>query len=65
MPYNKSPLALDYLGDLWNRALEEPHGIRVVCKNHGEAMALRSRLNYHRYKDREANAKTYDFRRVS
>ena len=59
MPYNKSPLALTYLRDLFERALAEPHGLKVTCRNHGEAMSLRSRLNYYRWKDQRANKEIY------
>ena len=59
MPHNNSTIALNYLQDFFNRALEEPHGLKITCKNHGEAMALRSRLNYYRLRDRQLNGKTY------
>ena len=60
MPTNKSPLATNHYKSLLDRALEEEHGLAVTCKNHGEAMALRSRLHWLRQQDRDANAITYE-----
>ena len=59
MAYNKSPLALAYQRDIFDRALEDPHGIKITCKNHGEAMALRARLNHYRWRDQKANKVIY------
>ena len=60
MPPNKSPLAVKHYKTLLDRALEEEHGIAVTCKNHGEAMAIRSRLHWLRQLDRDANAISYE-----
>ena len=59
MSHNKSPHAINHLRVLFDRALEQEHGLVVTCKSHGEAMALRSRLHWLRQRDREANAITY------
>jgi hypothetical protein len=57
--YNKSPLAFDDLRVVFQRAMEAPIGLRVICKSRSEAVITRSRLNYLRKMDRKENAITY------
>lgn len=57
--FNKSLLAFRDLPDIFQRALDSEKGIKITCKNHAEAMSLRTRLHYYRRKDKERNALTY------
>jgi hypothetical protein len=56
---NKSPFAFRDVEDLLQRALDSKSGIKITCRDHGEAMSLRTRIHYHRRKDKELNAQTY------
>jgi predicted aconitase with swiveling domain len=60
MSFNKSPLAFDDIREAFNRALEAPKGIRILCTTRGAAILLRSRFNYFRKVDRQANRAIYD-----
>ena len=42
-----------------DRALESQKGIRLVFKDHKEAMTFKGRCHTFRFKDRAANSKTY------
>ena len=57
--FNKSPLAFDDLRSVFERAIESPRGIRIVCKTRSEAIVTRSRMNYLRKMDRKENSITY------
>lgn len=59
MPYSTSVLAFDDVKDAFEKALEAPKGIRVVCDTRASAIVLRSRFNYYRKLDRQNNAKIY------
>jgi hypothetical protein len=60
MSYNRSPLAFDDIRGAFERALASPKGIRISCATWGAAVVLRSRFNYLRKLDREANKKTFE-----
>jgi hypothetical protein len=57
--YSKSPLAFEDMKELFERAMQSPKGISVTCRSRRQAMNTRSRLNYLRQKDREANKEIY------
>jgi len=57
--FNKSTFAFDDLREVFNKAIDAPKGIRVVCKSRSEAMVTRSRMNYLRKMDRKENGITY------
>lgn len=57
--FNKSLLAYRDIQDILQCALNAENGIKITCKNHGEAMSLRTRIHYYRRKDKELNALTY------
>jgi hypothetical protein len=56
---NKSPNAFEDAIETFERALNSPHGIRIVCGSRGEAVRLRARFHYWRTLDREQNKKVF------
>jgi len=59
MSFNKSPFSFDDVKAAWERALESHKGVKIPCRTRGEAVNLRSRFNYYRKLDRQANFQTY------
>lgn len=59
MSYNKSPFAFDDIRSAFERALEAPKGIKLVCDSHSAAILLRSRFNYYRKMHRRENSEVY------
>jgi len=58
--YNKSIYAFEDIKDAFDQAMASTKGIKIECKNNGEAIGLRSRFNYFRKLNRADNAKIYD-----
>lgn len=57
--FNKSPLAFNDLEDIFERALASENGITITCRDHAEAMGLRTRLHYYRKRNKDLNRETY------
>ncbi|WP_329700472.1 hypothetical protein [Scandinavium sp.] len=60
MSFNRTPLALEDVKRVLDRALNATRGLEVNFKTRGEAIYWRGRANYFRRLDRRENAQIYD-----
>ena len=60
MSFNRTPLSLEDIKIVLDRALNSARGMKVNFKSQGEAIHWRGRANYFRRLDRRENAIIYD-----
>lgn len=60
MPLSTSRAAYQDCYDIYDRALADPKGIRVLCTTHSKAQNLRHRMNYARQLQRRESQEIYN-----